>query len=322
MSDGGIKAVLILGAGALLAGVVLFARPEYLANPLALGGLVVAELMLAALCRYRKAFFPVLMGAFLWAGLSLPFHAEWLQGRWFALALAAVAGVAVYMKDREHHFETFHLVAFFCILSAIVSALVSAYPEEVLLKAISLALLFVYGCAGARTAVSVLEVEIFFRRLRWFAEVATYFTAICYWGLRWELFGNPNSLGAVMGVAVVPLLLWGVVSAEGTLERRRLGFELGLAILLLMSSFARAGMAGAAVACLLICVGLRQYRLLVKGIAASVVLAMVMLMFVPLPEDTPRWNGSEAITSLFLYKGKEEQGLLGPGRHLGSGPGR
>src|ERR1700690_629446 len=245
MSDGGIKAALILGAGALLAGLVLLARPGYLADPMALGGLVVAEVMLAAVCKYRKAFFPVLMVAFLWAGLNLPFHTAWLQGRWFVLTLGAVAGVAVYMKDRAHHFETFHLVAFFCILSAIVSALVSSYPEEVLLKAMSLALLFVYGCAGARTAVSVLDAGVFFRRLRWFAEAATYITAICYWGLRWEVFGNPNSLGAVMGVVVVPLLLWGVICAQGVLERRRLGFELGLAILLLMSSFARAGMAGA-----------------------------------------------------------------------------
>lgn len=311
MSDGGIKAVLILGAGALLAGLVLFARPQYLANPLALGGLVVGEVVLAGVCKYRKAFFPILMAAFLWAGLDLPLRAAWLQGRWFVLTLGAVAGVAVYMKDREHRFGTFHLVAFFCILSALVSASVSAYTEEALLKAMSLTLLFVYGGAGARAAVPGLNPELFFRRLRVFSEVVTCFTAICYWGLRWQVFGNPNSLGAVMGVVIVPLLLWGLISAQGTMERRRLGFELGLAVLLLMSSFARAGMAGAAVACLLVCVALRQYRLMVKGIAATLVLATVMVMFVPLPDDTPRWNGSETITSLFLYKGKHEQGVLG-----------
>jgi O-antigen ligase len=202
-------------------------------------------------------------------------------------------------------------VAFFCILAAMVSASVSAYPEEALLKAMSLTLLFMYGGTGARTVVSGLNPEMFFRRLRLAAEVVTYFTAICYWVFHWQVFGNPNSLGAVMGVVVVPLLLCGFVGAQGVMERRRLGFELGLAMLLLMSSFARAGMAGAAVACLLVCVALRQYRLIVKGVAASVVLALVMVMFVPLPEDTPRWNGSETIASLFLYKGKQEDGVMG-----------
>ena len=311
MSDGGIKAVLILGTGALLAGFVLVARPQYLADPMALGGLVVAEAVLAAVCKYRTAFFPILMASFLWAGSDFPLHGAWLQGRWFVLTLGAVAGVAVYMKDQEHHFSTVHLVAFFCILAAMVSASVSAYPEEALLKAMSLTLLFVYGGAGARTAVSRLNPQVFFRKLRVAGEVVTYFTAICYWAFHWEVFGNPNSLGAVMGVVVVPLLLWGFVSAQGVMERRRLGFELGLAMLLLMSSFARAGMAGAAVACLLVCVALRQYRLIVKGVAASVVLALVIVMFVPLPDDTPRWNGSDTITSLFLYKGKQEQGVMG-----------
>ncbi len=311
MSDGGIKAGLIVGTGALVATCVLLARPDYLANPLALGGLVVAEVVLAAVCKYRKAFFPVLMAAFLWAGLDLPLRADWLQGRWFVLTLGAVAGVAVYMKDREHRFGTFHLVALFCIFAALVSASVSAYTEEALLKAMSLTLLFVYGGTGARTAISGRDAGAFFRRLRLFAEGVTYFTAISYWVFRWQVFGNPNSLGAVMGVAVVPLLLWGFVTAEGTMERRRLGFELGLAMLLLMSSFARAGMMGAAVGCLLMCVALRQYRLLVKGVAAVMVLATVMLMFVPLPDDTPRWNGSDTITSLFLYKGKQDQGVLG-----------
>ncbi len=172
-------------------------------------------------------------------------------------------------------------------------------------------MLFVYGGAGARPAVPGLNPEIFFRRLRLACEVVTYFTRDLLLGVAlggvWQSQLAGRSDGGGGGSAAVV----GILSAQGVMERRRLGFELGLAMLLLMSSFARAGMAGAAVACLLVCVALRQYRLIVKGMAATVVLAMVMVMFVPLPDDTPRWNGSETITSLFLYKGKQEQGVLG-----------
>ena len=311
MSDSGLKTVFILLAGTLMLACLLLARPGYLASPSGLGAIIVGEVVLVAVCKYRRLFFPVLIAAFLWAGSDMPYHTAWLQGRWFVLTVGAVAGLAVYMKDRDHHFSTFHLVAFFCILSAMVSASVSAYPEEAVLKSMSLALVFIYGAAGGRTAVSALRPEVFFRRLLLGCEVVTYLTAVSYLLFRWEVFGNPNSLGAVMGVVVIPLLLWGFLTSQRVTERSRLGFELGLAMLLLMSSFARAGIAGAAVSCLLVCIALRQYRLVVKGIAAAVVLAIAIVMFVPLPDEAPRWNGSESISELFLYKGKQDQGVLG-----------
>ena len=311
MSDSGLKALLLLLAGALVLACVLLARPDFLASPLSLGAIVAGELVLAAVCKYRKAFFPVLIGAFVWAGSGLPLHAAWLQGRWFVLTIGAVAGLAVYMKDRAHHFSTFHLVAFFCVLSALVSASVSAYPEEAVLKALSLTLLFIYGAAGARTAVPAIRPEVFFRRLRLGCEVITWLTAACYWVLRWEVLGNPNSLGAVMGVVVIPLLLWGFVTSERVTERSRLAVGLVLAMLLLMGSYARAGMAGAAVACLLVCVALRQYRLVIKGISVAVVLAIGVAMVVPLPDNSRPWESPPSITSVFLYKGKQEQGVMG-----------
>jgi O-antigen ligase len=310
MSDGGLRTVFILLAGTLLLGCLLLVRPGFLASASVLGTIVIGEVVLVAVCKYRKVFFPILIAAFVWAGSEISYHSAWLQGRWFVLTVGAVAGLAVYMKDRDHHFSTFHLVAFFCILAALVSASVSAYPEEAVLKSMSLALLFIYGAAGGRTSVSATNPEVFFRRLRIGCEIITYLTAISYWVFRWEIWGNPNSLGAVMGVAVIPLLLWGLLTSQGVTQRRRLGFELILAMLLLMSSFARAGMAGATVSCLLVCTALREYRLMVKGIAAAVVLAIAIVMFVPLPTDAPRWNGTEAITSLFLYKGKAGQSVF------------
>jgi O-antigen ligase len=310
MSDGGLKTVLILLAGTLTLGCLLLLRPRYLASASGLGGILVAEIVLAAICKYRQVFFPILIAAFLWAGSSMPYHAAWLQGRWFVLTVGAVAGLAVYLKDGDHHFGTFHLVAFFCILAALVSASVSAYPEEAVLKSMSLALVFIYGAAGGRTSVSANHPEIFFRRLLVGTEAVTYLTAVSYWLFRWEIWGNPNSFGAVMGVGVVPLLLWGFLTAQKATRRRRLGFELILAMLLLMSSFARAGMAGATVSCLLVCIAVKQYRLLVKGLAAAVALAVVIVMFVPLPEEAPRWHGSEPISEMFLFKGKQGQGVF------------
>jgi O-antigen ligase len=233
-----------------------------------------------------------------------------LYARWLILGLGAVAGVAVYMKDRNHYFGTFHLVAFFCVVSAIVSALVSAYPEEAILKALSLALLFVYAGFGGRAAGAMSQPELFFRRLLVGCEILTVFTAISYFAFRWEFFGNPNSLGAVMAVAVIPLMLWGLISAETVGARRRLGAELALAVLLLMSSFARAAIGAALVSCVLLCLGARQYRLLAKGIAASLLLAVAAATLVPQPADAPQWTGSEAIGSMFLYKGHEDSGIL------------
>ncbi len=310
MSEGVLKTVFILLAGSLLLACLLLARPGYLSSASTLGVVIVAEIVLAAVCKYRRSFFPILVAVFLWAGSGIPYHAAWLRGRWLVLTVGAVAGLAVYMKDRDHHFSTFHLVAFFCVLAAMVSASVSAYPEEAVLKVLSLALVFIYGATGGRTAVSAQRPVVFFRGLLVGCEVVTYLSAISYWLFRWEVWGNPNSLGAIMGVAVIPLLLWGFLTSQGVTQRR-LGFELMLAMLLLLSSFARAGMAGATVSCLLVCIALRQYRLMVKGIAAAVVLAVAIVMFVPLPDDAPRWDGSVTITSMFLYKGNQEQGLLG-----------
>ena len=310
MPDGGLKKLAILTGGALLLLLILLERPGYLASPYALGAVISAQVVFAALVRYRQSFFLILMAAFLWAGATLPLQGAWLQGRWFVLAIGALAGFAIYMKDSHHYFALFHLVAFFCVLSAVVSAVVSAYPEESLLKAISLLLLFLYGCSGARLALPAFNPEGFFRGLLLSCEITAYLSVVCYFLLHLELFGNPNSLGAVMGVAVVPTLFWGVVAARSKGERRRHSFALALALVALISSFSRAGVVAGLASCLLIGVMTRQFRSILKGVAATVVIAILVVMFVPLPTDTPRWNGSDSMVSLFLYKGKPETHLM------------
>ncbi len=311
MSVAGLRTLAILAGGVFLLLLILLHNPGYLASPYALGAVIAGQMVFAAISRYRQSFFLILIAVFLWAGANVPFQDAWLQGRWVVLAIGALAGFAIYMKDSNHYFSTFHLVAFFCVLSAVVSAAVSAYPEEALLKALSLLLLFLYGCSGARLAVPWFNPAKFFQGLLLTCEVLAYLSAVCYFLLHLEFFGNPNSLGAVMGVVVVPVLFSGVVAARSVGERRRRSFALVLAMVALISSFSRAGVVAAFVSCLLTGAMLRQIRLILKGVVATIVIAVVVVTLVPLPTETPRWNGSESIVSVFLYKGKPEAGVIG-----------
>src|SRR5579864_4807489 len=260
MSDKGSKNLLVLLGAILLLGFLLYLRPGYFADYSVLGALIVGELLLLAVLKFRKVFFPLLIIVFLCAGIAVPYRMAFLYARWLILGAGAFAGFVIYMRERNQRFGLFHLIALFCVLAAIVSALVSAYPDEAILKALSLTLLFVYAASGARASMATIQPEIFFRKLVTACEILTGFTAISYLVLRWQFLGNPNSLGAVMGVAVLPLMLWAFITAETVPRRRRLAVGLLVAALLLMSSFARAAIAAAAVSCVVLCVGLQIER--------------------------------------------------------------
>jgi hypothetical protein len=94
------------------------------------------------------------MGFFCWAGMDLPFTGVAFTGRWFILAVAAVAGFVMWMRQTNHTYTSFHLVALFCVTAALVSAMVSADPATAVLKTLSLFLLFAYGAGGARLAAT------------------------------------------------------------------------------------------------------------------------------------------------------------------------
>ena len=299
----------LIGGIVVLALILIF-QPQCLANPQVLGAAIATQILLFSLVKYKSWFFVVLMTAFLWAGIDLPLNGSWLQGRWIVLAIGALAGLAIYMRDPDHHFGLIHLIAASCVLSAVVSASVSAYPREALLKSSSLFLLFLYGATGARLAMPVFEPQKFFRKLLVTCEVTTYVTALAYFLLRWPIFGNPNSLGAVMGVVVMPVVLWGFLCAESIASKRRLGFSLVLAIVLLMSTYARAGIAGAAVACFIVCFAMRRYRLIIGGIAGSLAIAAFTAILIPQPAGMVEDSRPQSISSLFLYKGKPGADLM------------
>jgi len=279
-------------------------RPGYLSSSYYLGGLIFLQVVFAALWDYRQRFVPLLLVVFLWAGMDVPFADVWTSGRWFVLVVGAVAGFVIYAKDGHQHFGAFHLVAFFCALAALISAVVSPYPSLAVLKALSLLLLFLYGAAGARLAIVGREAK-FFSGLLLGCEILVYCTTIAYFAVGLRPFGNPNSLGAVMGVAVVPLLVWGALVSEDKTERRRRILAFVLSLLLLFFSFARAGIVAGAVSCVLLCVALRRYRLLIKGVSVALFSAALIATVAP-----PQSGQSDSFASVFLYKGQREAGLM------------
>src|SRR5438874_2374028 len=194
MSNNTAKAIFILLGAILLVVGMLLLRPGYLSSSSGLTLLIGGEILLAAICNFRKMYLAVVLLCFLIAGTGLPFRFELLQARWLVLAVGAVLGFAVYMKTHTQSFRAFHLVALFCTLSAFVSAFVSAFPSEAILKAASLLMLFAYVSAGARTAVDG-DPERFFRVLVRVAEVLVLIAVVFYFVLGGQLFGNPNSLG-------------------------------------------------------------------------------------------------------------------------------
>jgi O-antigen ligase len=291
-------------------------RPDYLNRSRYLGALIFLQVLIAAVWNYRQRFLPLLLIIFFWAGTAVPLNVVWTSGRWFVLGVGAAVGYVIYMKDRHHHFAMFHLLAFFCVLAALVSALVSLYPEIACLKALSLLLLFLYGASGARLAIIGRE-ESFFNGLLWAVEILVYLTAVSYLIIRHAAYGNPNSLGAVMGVVAAPLLLWGIFTSQRMPTRRRRSFAFMLCLLLLFFSQARAAILAGTVSCFLLCLALRRYRLLIQGTAMGMLLAVLALAVTPsAPEqlDMPSRHADASVLSLLLYKGKEEAGILGSRR--------
>src|SRR5204862_7130958 len=139
-------------------------------------------------------------------------------------------------------------------------------PALAALKALSIFLLFLYGAAGARLAVGGREAQ-FLSGLLVGCEILVYINVAIHFILRVSLFNNPNSLGALTGVALTPLLAWGVATSNEIATRRRRSFAFILAILLLIFSLARAAMVDALLSCILMFIVMCIYGQMWKGLA-------------------------------------------------------
>jgi O-antigen ligase len=293
-----------VGIGCLFAAYLVILRPGYLLSTEYLGILIFLQVLAAVLWKFRQRFFPFLIAIFLGASMDLPFQSVWVSGRWFILGAGALAGGFICLRDRPYRIRTFHVVAFFCGLAALVSATAPEYPSQALLKALSLLLLFLYGSLGARLAAAD-RAAPFASGLLVGCEALVYLLAVVYFIFREELLGNPNSLGLVTGVVALPVLLWGILSTDRILLRRRRLFAFCLALLLLLTSYSRASIAAAVISCVLLCLVLRRYNLLLKG---CVIVALAAVFVVKIAPPLSETSGS--VSSAFLYKGREGAGLL------------
>lgn len=281
-----------------LTGLAYF-RPGYFTSLRFLGGLLVAEFLFVAIRFYRQIFLPIVLLAFLFAGSALPLGGIWTQGRWLLLAVGALVGLVVVLKGRPFRFGLFHAMALFAILAGVVSSAASRYPGVAFLKIMSLFLLFIYAATGARLAVVGREGR-FFSGLLISCELFVAAMAV-FQLLGISAMGNPNSLGAVTGVVCCPLLLWGALVDNKTAVRYRRFTMFVICALLVYQSQARAGLAAVLVSCGLLCLALREYRLLAGGVSVILILAASIGILQPETFST----GVSSVTSSVLYKGKD-----------------
>lgn len=295
---------IVLGLGLVL--YIVYSHLQYFGDVSFLGGILLLEVIIACLWRYDERFFVFLLIAFVWAGMHIPLQGTWTAGRWAVLSAGAAVGYVVWLKNPRRPFGTVHLLAFFCVCAAFVSATVSPYIQMASFKASSLLLLFLYCSSGARLAVLDRE-ERFFAGLIWGSEIVVYITAFCYLVLGQSIWGNPNSLGAAMSIGLFPVLLWGWLTSEGIgVRSRRLGALL-LCTYLVFFSMARAGMISMVLVTLVFCFCLHQYKLLVKAMAVLLFLIAVMGILDPVSLGNKLGGLEEAV----IYKGHKGEGMLG-----------
>ena len=285
----------------------LISHPGLLQGSSYLAVLIGGEILVVMLWNYQQSFFAVVMLVFLWAGTDAPMKDAGLSARWAVLAAGAAVGFVLYLKSK-HFFGIIHLLALFCLVSALISGMVSAHPQLAELKAASLGLVFLYGAAGGRLSIDGREAK-FIAGLLVGCEALVYFTALQYFILHKPFFGNPNSLGAVTGMVTTPVLLWGALVSEGTRGYPRRAVAVLVSLLLLVSSYSRAGIGAGLISCILLCVAMKRYRLLAKGSVVALAAALLIAATVPLPDNHN--VRTESLVDIFLYKGKTESGVFG-----------
>jgi O-antigen ligase len=300
-------AAIVLGFGLVL--LAVYTHLQYFGDITFLGGILLLEVLIICLWQYDQRFFLLLMVAFIWAGMPVPMQNAWTSGRWAVLAAGAFVGYIVWMKAPRRPFGSLHLIAFFCVCAAFVSATVSPFIQMASFKALSLLLLFLYCASGARLAVLGRE-NHFFNGLLLGSEIAVYITVICYFGLGQSIWGNPNSLGAAMSIGVFPVLLWGWFTSETGVARFRRLAALLLCTCLVYFSLARSGMAAVILVTVVFSFSLRQHRLLLK--AAGMSLCLIAVMGIAAPKVLVQ--SLDDFKNVVLYKGNRGVGVLGSRR--------
>jgi hypothetical protein len=119
---------IVLGVSMVL--YLVYFHLQYFANVSYLGAILALEMIIACVWRYKQRFFVLLIITFVLAGLNVPLHSAGTQGRWVVLAVGAAVGFIVWTKTPNRPFRSIHLIAFFCICTAFVSATVSQFLQD------------------------------------------------------------------------------------------------------------------------------------------------------------------------------------------------
>src|SRR5208282_5941063 len=272
-------------------------RPFVFANAKYLGAILGVEVVLACLWQFEKVFFPVTMLCFLSADMANPLAGESFTLRWVFLGVGALAGSVIWIKsNRARHFGVFHLVALFCVLAALASASSSSSPLTASLKVGSLFMLFLYASTGGRVAMAGRE-QSFVRVLVLACEILVFLVSLLYLAGD-NVFGNPNNLGAIIGVVATPVLLWASLVAENRGERQRRYTALALCGVLLYVTVCRAAIIADALLVVVLPLALRRPKILLR--AAFVVAFFLEVMAVSNPAHMAEFRDS--LSGRFIFK--------------------
>ncbi len=125
-----------------------------------------------------------------------------------------------------------------------------------------------------------------------------------------NVFGNPNNLGAFVGVVAVPVLLWAALVAESRAEMQRRYTALALCAVLLYVSVCRAAIIADVFITIGLTIALRRPRLLIQaGFAGALLLE---LMAVANPAHMTELM--DTLSGKFIFKmegGASHTGILG-----------
>ncbi len=113
------------------------------------------------------------------------------------------------------------------------------------------------------------------------AEGLVYFSAICY-SASFAVWGNPNSLGLIMGCICWPVLLWQFILPVTRQGSPRRFIALFLCGALLVLGLSRASMIAALLTSIFLLVGARRYRTLLAGL--SLFMAILLNVFLVAPQ--------------------------------------
>jgi hypothetical protein len=267
-------------------------------NLLALLVLVAAGFLAS---QYETHFWTLMLVVFFWAGTEFPLAGGMNLFRWVVLGLGAFLSLGYYARRTNRiTFNHQHLLGLFAVVAALASAMVSVNRQMTVLKALSLAALFVYASIGARI-LWARNPEPFVRRLVLLAEVLVYFTAVCY-SASFGVWGNPNSLGLIMGCICWPVFLWRAMLPATRGEHTRRVIVLLICGALLALSLSRASIVAASLISIFLLLGARRYRTLLLGMTLFAVILLSMFLVTPQRFQ----SASEAL----LYKKGEHGNLM------------